>query len=128
MLLARPIMIALVAFALTLTARSLRADDLVDNPQYQAWARFAVGSSQISEGTIESDGMKIVMGLTRTFTEKTDENVTLQISMTMNIMGQKQSPPPQTIKIPAKADPKDITEIGTEEVTAAGKTFSCKIY
>ena len=52
----------------------------------------------------------------------------VEISGTMNIAGQKNELPPQKQDIPAQIAKRSITQVATEKVEAAGKTFDCKVY
>jgi len=121
--------------ALVLGAGLARAEEpqqqppLVDNPQYQAWANYGVGSSETLEGHIDGgNGQKMTMESTHTLKEKTGEQVTIEITVTMEMMGQKHTSPPQQQVIKAKSEKQDVDEVGKEEVSAAGKAFNCKVY
>jgi hypothetical protein len=107
----------------------LRADDDV-NPAFQAWTAFGVGSSSTFESTIDSPHGKSTTTTTMTLLEKAADHVVIETSqLTMMIDGKSQTIPAMKTTIPAAKDPsKEQTQVGTEDVTAAGKTFSCKIY
>ncbi len=108
-------------------AASVRADQ-VDNPQYQAWAKFAVGSSETLAGEIDAQGMKIQMTTVRKLVEKADDHVTVESTTTTSVMGQDRTGPTTKIEIPAKTDAKDVIAHDNEKVEAAGKTYDCKVY
>jgi hypothetical protein len=60
--------------------------------------------------------------------EKADDYVTVEVTTSYTINGAKQSIPPQKQKIAAKSEKKDVTEKESQDVTAAGKTYKCKVY
>lgn len=110
-------------------ARAEEPAPMVDNPQYQAWARYEVGSSETLEGNIDGgNGQKMSMLSTHTLKEKSGDQVTIEITVTMEVMGQKHSSPPQQQVIHAKSEKQDVDEVGKEEVSAAGRSFHCTVY
>jgi hypothetical protein len=116
---------AAILFLATTASVSVAAQ--IDSPTYKAWARFKVGSSETLGYTVESGGMKMEMESTSTLKEVADDQVTIALQGTMNMMGQKRTIPARTLTIPAKADQKDVKELGEENVEAAGQTFQCKV-
>ena len=116
----------IVGFVLVLMVAPLvRAAEaeMVENPAYKVWSRFGVGSTQTSTGEMQAGQMKMTMESTRALAEKADDHVTLDISGSVDVMGQKHDEPARKVNIPAKAEKKDVEDLGTEDVTAAGKTF-----
>ncbi len=120
--------ILICSLALMLASSLSRAADQVDNPQYSAWAKYAVNSSQTLEGTMQAGSMKITQTMVRKLTEKADDHLTVEMTVTMQMMGQEHATPPLKITVPAKTDPKSATSLANEKVEAAGKTFDCKVY
>jgi hypothetical protein len=100
----------------------------IDSPRYQAWAKFKVGSSHTLSGEMNAGGMQIQTEMTEKLVEVTDDHVAVETTTTTNVMGQSHTSPPRQRTIPAKEDIKDAKEVGTEDVQAMGKTFSCKVW
>jgi len=118
------ITIACLVLGAAATARA----EMVENPQYKVWSKFGVGSSSTVSGEWTFNNQKMTMSSARKLTEKTDDHVTLEVIDTMDFGGQARTMPARKVNVPAQAEKKDVTEAGSEDVTAAGKTFSCKIY
>jgi hypothetical protein len=128
---------ALCAMVMSLAfVGTVRADDMVDNPAYQSWAKFKTGTS------VKYSTEAVVMGNTTT-TETTQtlkdlnaDKATIEIKTSMVMSGNKMDMPATTIDIPAKTKKTDSattqaadapkTDTSTEDVQAAGKTYSCK--
>jgi hypothetical protein len=122
---------AMLGLLLVIGAAPARGADQVDNPQYQAWSKFAVGSSQTLAGEMggnDANTPKMTMESTRKLVEKTDDHVVLEVTATVSIMGQQHTAPARKVTVPAKAEQQDLKSIGSEDVQAAGKTFSCKVF
>ncbi|HTL29438.1 MAG TPA: hypothetical protein VL282_09455 [Tepidisphaeraceae bacterium] len=109
---------------------SARAEQ-VANPQFDHWTKFGEGSSATVTTTIDAGGQKMSSESTNKLTAKAEDNLTVEISGSMEVAGQKHTIPTQTQKVTKmveKADaPQQVTE-KTEKVEAAGKTFECKVY
>ncbi len=116
-----------VLFVMMVAAPLARAEQ-VDNPAYEAWAKFGVGSSETLHSSMQAGGQSMEMESTRTLKEKTDDHLVITVQATMNMMGQQHTTPERTMTIPAKTQKKDVKELGTEDVQAAGQTFSCKVF
>jgi len=110
---------------------SARADDKV-NPMFDAWSRFGVGSNVTYEANTDSPQQgHSVMTMSMKLIEKTADHVVVETApMTVTIAGKSMTIPASQKTIPAAFDPvkDDLKELGTEDVAAAGQTFSCKIY
>jgi hypothetical protein len=115
---------ALLGGGMSIVARG----EQVDSPRYQAWAKFKVGSSHTLQGEADAGGMTIHSEMTETLAEVTDDHVTVETTNTTNVMGRDHTTPPRRRTIPAKEDIKDAKQVGTEDVQAMGKTFSCKVW
>lgn len=102
--------------------------ELMDNPQFEAWKKFGIGSTQTMESTVLANGQQMKMTTTQELLEKKSDEITLNISAEMEISGQKQVMPPQRQNVPAKAPNQEMNKIGNEQVTAAGETFDATVY
>jgi len=120
-----PLFIALMIAAL-ISASIAHAQE-VDNPVYQAWAKFKVGSSTTLTGTMNAGPMTIEAQLTQTLVERNDAEVVIEAVTVTTFAGQEHKGPPQRQTIRAKAPREDWKEIGDEDVQAAGQTFKCKV-
>jgi hypothetical protein len=131
--------IALCALALSFAMVSIaRADDdMIDNPAYQAWAKFKPGTLVKYSTDTNAMGNSSSMKTTQTLTAITPDKATVQVKMSMVVAGNKMDMPAQPAQdIPAKikkadssANPSPATtapDVSTEDVQAAGKTYSCK--
>jgi len=116
---------------------TVRADDtLIDNPGYQSWAKFKPGTLVKYSSDTNAMGNQTSMEMTQTLKDINADNATVEVKMTMVMAGNKTDMPATTQMVPAKikkVDPNAAqtadapkTETSTEDVQAAGKTFSCK--
>jgi len=120
---------ALFAVALILPCFAAK----IDNPEYQSWSKFGVGS--MVEYTVQSEaaGTKTESTMTVTMVEKTDDKIVLETKTKMVVAGNEMTMPAQKRDVPAKVDQPEQQaqdgpkpEEGKEDVEAAGKTLSCK--
>ena len=96
---------------------------------FQAWVGFGAGSSSTFESTAANSKDTLASTTEMKLIERADDHLLLEVSSTVVLNGQSHAMPPMKITIRATPDPAiKITQIGTEDVAAAGKTFSCKIY
>jgi hypothetical protein len=117
------------AFALVIGGATVGARaEQIDSPRYQAWSKFKVGSSHTLSGEMNAGGMQIQSEMTQKLVEVADDHVAIETTNTTNVMGRDHTTPPRREIIPAKEDIKDAKEIGTEDVQAMGKTFTCKVW
>src|SRR5580658_9920796 len=126
------------AFAITFAlVGAARADDtMIDNPAYQSWAKFKPGTLVKYSSETNAAGNATSMEMTQTLKDINADKATIEVKMSMVMAGNKTDMPATTQEIPAKikkVDPAapqtaDVpkTETGTEDVQAAGKTYSCK--
>lgn len=119
--------LVLVVLSLSLIVSSSPADE-IDNPQFNSWNKFGVGSSAVLEGKIDVGPTTMTMTTTRTLKEKADDHVVIEITAASEMMGRGRSSPPISRTINKTTDKKDVTELGNEKVEAAGKTYDCKVY
>jgi hypothetical protein len=124
----------LVSFAL---AGAARADDTMsDNPAYQSWAKFKPGTMVRYSTDANAAGNMSSTEITQTLKDINPDKATIEVKMSMVMAGNKTDLPATTHEIAAKikkADPAATqtadapkTETSTEDVQAAGKTYSCK--
>jgi len=114
---------------LVFVAQSARAaDEPVDNPRFQRWAKFNVGSSATFTGEMGQGNFKGEMESVYKLAEKADDHVVVEITTTMTMAGNKQTMPLQKVTINAKAPKADVKELGKEDVEAAGKKYPCTMY
>jgi hypothetical protein len=113
-----------------------RADDMIDNPAYQKWAKFGKGTSVTYSTEANAMGNTSTITSTTTLTDITPDKATISVAQSMSVGGQKMDMPAQSQDIPAKikkpsdstgAQPADQpkTDSTKEDVQAAGKTYSC---
>jgi hypothetical protein len=124
-------MFAACLLAMLLMAQVVRADTGPNAGQsFHAWAGFGVGSSTTLESTIIGPSGQQTITVQEKLIEKTDDQLVLEGTATVSVAGQPRTSPPtkETLKAAAPDPMKDLTQVGAEEVTAAGRTFSCKIY
>jgi hypothetical protein len=116
---------------LIVLAGGLAQAEEIDNPQFAYWKKFAEGSTAIHELTADRpDGQKFKTEITTKLVSKSDDEVTVERTTTMEFGGQKRTSPPKTEKIKAKVDNDkyDVkSDSGSEKIEAAGKTFDCKV-
>jgi hypothetical protein len=102
----------------------------VDNPQYGMWSTFKPGSSATMVGDIDAGAMgKVHLEVTQTLQSVTADAATLSQATRVTLAGQPQpARPPATQVVPAKQATEAMTQTGTADVQAMGRTFSCRVY
>ena len=129
---------------LVLAGSPLHADDKVDNPLYQHWAQFKIGSFSVTKTvqTVEVAGteMKTETTATTKLTELNAEKAVIEISTVTEVAGTEQRMPPTTMDIAAKITKTELetqekqkepegkpeTKEGEEELEVAGKKLKTK--
>jgi len=111
---------------LALMARSASAEQ-IDNPRYQVWSSFKVGSNSTMTGSMDMGQFKMQLERKQTLTEVADDHVTIEIQTTTNMMGQARPGKPRKETITAKVEKSDVKDLGEETVEAMGKSFKCKV-
>ena len=134
-------LMTLMAVAMSLAIISMaRADDeTIDNPAYQAWAKFKPGTLVKYTTDVNAMGNASSMETTQTLTDVTADKATVEAKVSMVVAGNKMdmpAQPPQDIPakikkpdasaIPPSATTAPVPDVSTEDVQAAGKTYSCK--
>lgn len=109
-----------------LAAATAARAEMIDNPQFVNWSKFAVGSSATHDSTSSIGGKEVHVTSTNTLLEKSDSKVVIEIASAIDIDGKITN---NKIKqnIAAKVDRDKITEEADEDVEAAGKTYKCKV-
>jgi hypothetical protein len=130
--------VAAFAFAMSFAlVGAVRADDTMsDNPAYQSWAKFKPGTVVKYSTDANAGGNASSMEITQTLKGVDADKATIEVKMSMVMAGNKTDLPATTHEIPAKIKKGDPgaaqtadapkTETSTEDVQAAGKTYSCK--
>ncbi len=115
---------SLTAMAVMLTATVASADDKkaddkqkVDNPVFTSWSKCAVGASVKSKMTSNSKGTKSTVTYVVKLLEMKADQLTIEISAEVEVMGKVEKPSPQQTVIPK------LIEVSTAEAEAikAGK-------
>jgi hypothetical protein len=123
---------ALMAICGTLLAFSFvaKADQpaQVDNPLFLNWSKYNVGSSETLDANINAGSMQMQFEAQYALAEKADDHVTVNISITMNMMGQTHTSSHQQTYA-AKIDQGNAQQVGEENVTdGSGKSWDCKVW
>lgn len=116
---------------------TVRADDtMIDNPAYTNWAKFKPGTLVKYSMEVNAMGNASSTETTQTLKNVAADKVTVEMKSSMVVAGNKMDMPPTLQEIPAKIKKPDTsavqpadapkTETSTEDVQAAGKTYSCK--
>ncbi|MDW8262212.1 MAG: hypothetical protein RMJ35_06775 [Phycisphaerales bacterium] len=112
------------------------------SPMYESWAKQKVGASVKLKSSSEMMGQKSELETNLTLVELTPERAIVEAKMTVHVMGQTMEQPAQKLEIPAQVtteqptDPieamkkmgAEVTELPGEDVTVAGKSYSCKVF
>jgi hypothetical protein len=120
------------------------AQEMIDNPQYQEWAKWREGAFVTMRSESSSDGtVQAVMTHTQKLKKLTAEKAVIEITGVTEAAGQTIKSPPMTLEIPAKGpkfnvnptdtkDPeaKDVPKYketkGKETLTVKGKQVECE--
>src|SRR4051812_13051530 len=92
--------VVIVVGAAGVTARGA---DMVDNPQYQSWAKHKPGTSINLHNDTSAMGMSMIQQVVQTLTDVTPDKATVEIAVTMEMAGQKHDVK-QKHDIPAKVE------------------------
>ncbi len=132
----RFLLIAPLALCLAFVATVKADDQMIDNPAYASWAKFKPGTFVKYTNETKAMGNTTSTEMTQTLKSVDPDKVTIEIKTSMVVAGNKMDMPATTQDLPAKikkpdpgaAQPTDApkTDTSTEDVQAAGKTFSCK--
>lgn len=121
---------------LAMFVATARAADMVDNPEYQSWAKHAVGTSVTQHMDMAMTGMNMKQEMTHTLMEIKPDSVTIETKMTMDMGGQKQERS-NTRNVAAKVEkgheylPENMKgeykETGKEKIEIGGKSYECTV-
>jgi hypothetical protein len=134
-------LILTLALAAATTAQApAPAQALVDNPQYTSWSKHKPGTSVTMKMTTNMGPQNMTMNLVQTLKEVNADQATIEVKSEMDMGGNKQQMPAQTVPIKAKVTPQeakygqlpagvkaDVKEVGNETLTVGGKTYDCKV-
>ena len=131
--------VAVVALALCFSGTA-RAAEATANPEYTNWSKFKAGSWARLSNESEAAGQKSKSTITQKLVECTPDKCVIEMTMSMEVGGQKMDMPAQKREVPAKApagvavppvdpkaDPKAGVKETTEEVKVGDKTLKCKV-
>lgn len=119
-----------------ISARTVRADDtLVDNPGYLSWVKYKPGTLVKLSISNNAGGNDSHVETQQTLKAIDPDKVTIEEKITITIAGNKSEMPLVSRDIPAKIKKVDPaapgaadapkTDTSTEDVQAAGTTYSC---
>jgi hypothetical protein len=130
----------LVAAVVALASTAVFAEEMVENPQYAAWAKFKVGSSlktqTVTVMTVQGNEMTNKVTTTSVLKEVTAAKAVLEVTTVMVVNGQETAMPAQKVDVPAKIKKGPTTEHppgykttklgeGDEEVAVGEKKYKC---
>ncbi len=131
-----------VSVAAVVVCTSILAADLVDNPRYQAWAKYKAGTNVKMNMDTAAGGQNMKSVMTTTLKEVTPEKAVIEMKTTMTVPGMA-APMDNvmTMTEPAKiesakikpTDPEKMPNCkvlgkGTEALVIGGKTYKCSWY
>ena len=130
-----------VSVAAVAICTSIFAADLVDNPRYQAWAKYKPGTLVKMDLNTSAAGMNMKSSITTTLKKVTPEKVILEIKTSIPILGVAPQENAKFIIEPAKVEKADIKPTnpeqmpnckvnnkGTEDLKIGDKTYKCNWY
>lgn len=122
------------------SAQEATTQELVENQQYQSWAKHKPGTQVNASMTMNVQGQQIKSEITQKLVEVTPEKAVIEVSTKMNVPGVNVPPQTQKQEVPAKvaaskadisALPEGVTgevkEVGNEKVTIDGTEYDCKV-
>ncbi len=128
-----------VAIAAVAVCTSIIAADLVDNPRYQAWAKYKAGTTVKMDMTTVAGGQNVKSVMTTTLKEVTPEKAVIEMKTSMTMPGMAAPiDNAMTMTEPAKiekekikpTDPEKMPNCkvlgkGTEDVNIGARTYKC---
>src|SRR4051812_24741841 len=84
-----------------------RAEDLVDNPQYVSWAKQKPGSTLTYSMNNNAGGQQMTGTVVHKLIEVTPDQVTVEMTTNMQVMGQSHTGPPIKATYKAKVPAAD---------------------
>ncbi len=122
------VLVAVIIVCGSWAASTVRADDMVDNPRYTAWAKFKPGSTNTLAADMDRHGNKVHIEVKRTLISISDTEAVIETKAVVNVMDHDHEMPATQETIKAKANAEDFKQTGEQSVDAMGKTFKCKVY
>lgn len=132
-------LLRLLALVCLIGGSAFAQEKLVDNPEYQNWAKFKAGAfaklKTVVETNVGGQTQKIETTMTTKLIELTADKVVLEMSTSTVFMGTAIEQPPMKRDVPKQVTqaqkeqaetPKAKVEEGTEDVTLNGQKYACK--
>jgi hypothetical protein len=126
--------------SICVASSSMAQEELVDNPQYASWSKHQPDTTVSMKMVTNMAGQTMNMDILQTLKEVTPDKAVVEVKTTMDMMGQKQDMPAQTVDIKAKvtkaeADKANLPQgadgeskdLANETITVAGKDYDCKV-
>ena len=133
----------MLGLLMILTGALVGADDvqLVDNPAYHSWDDAPIGTTVHAAGTIETQGGKGNLKVSKKLVERTPASLTFELSSTFIDLddpnGKEMKQPASSQSVQAKISPDRInvpeeidgkaTVVGKETITVGGKSYECTV-
>lgn len=124
------------ACVVLLLVGAVSAAEMVDNPQYVSWSKQKPGTKIIQQNQMTAQGVAMSQDITQTLIAVTPEKATVEIAVTMEMMGQKHEQK-QKQDIAAKvekgkeylaADAQGtVKSLGKESLSIGGKDYECEV-
>lgn len=126
---------SIVVCALALMGSAAMAQEMVDNPTYQSWAKFKPGTTVSLSSDSNMGGVAMKMDMTYKLVELTPEKAVVEMTMKMpqgdnttkmDIMAKVKKEDVRDVTMPpnAKGDAKALPD---EDVKIGDKTYKCKV-
>jgi hypothetical protein len=128
---------AFLSTAIVLVTVAIARAELIDNPQYVAWAKHKAGTKVEMSAQTAMQGMTMSQTLTQTMLELSPEKAVVETAVVMDMGGMKHESK-QKMDVPAKVEKGTenlppgtkgtFKEVGTEKVSVGDKSYDCKVY
>jgi hypothetical protein len=131
--------VSILVITLFACAGFARAEEMVANPQYTAWAKFKPGT-MITMKMATTGAQALNMQIVQTLKEVTPEKAAVDVATKMDMGGQTRDMPTQTVSVDAKVTKDkaaqaemppgmkgDVKQLADEDVTVGGKTYKAKV-
>lgn len=128
----------LAAALFTLVCGSAIAE-MVDNPAYKMWAKYKPDTQVSYTQEMSGGGHNMTMNMTNKLVEVTDDNVTVEMSMSSSMM--PMAMPPRKTVHPAKVEQEkatptqmppgfkgEVKPLGQETVEIDGTKYDCQVF
>lgn len=102
------------------------ASQSLENPQFQAWSRFGVGSTVTLSGTMDTGAAKVQLSLHSRLVEKGEDFVLVEVTGSTTTAGRTQTTAPQMNRITAKTT--ELYRSGEQTIDAMGRSFRCTVW